>query len=689
VDRSATTDPLVGQLLDGRYRVGARIARGGMATVYEATDLRLDRMVAIKVMPHALADDENFSQRFVREARAAARLTHPNVVAVYDQGDDGGTLFLAMEYVAGRHTLRDLIRDEAPLPPRRALALLEEILKAIAAAHESGIVHRDVKPENVLITPRGQIKVADFGLARAISSATTATATGGVLMGTVSYLPPELVTDGAADARSDVYSLGVLLFEMLTGRKPHTGDSPIQIAYKHVHDDVPAPSAFVPDIPPYLDAYVARATSRQRDLRPADAHVMLQQLRRVRHALDNNVLDDQELTDDLTPTIAIARAPEQEFDLPPGLFDGVEAGAPEAAALGSADEVFDFARYDDFGPGRHPGPDFMPAGGSVDHTLVVGSGGHAVGPATSATVTAPPPKRPRRKKGGWIAFLLILLLAAGAALGGWWYGVGRFKETPDVISLSQQAAKTRVENAGLTFAVASAAYSEKVPPGHVISTDPGAGDNVERGGTVTAVISKGPERHDVPDLAGKTESEAITAINAASLTVATPQRRWSETVDKGVVISFTPKAGTSLKRAAPVHLVVSKGPRPIRIGNWTGKSGDDAEAALKEAGFDVSRTDEYNDTVAAGSVISQTPHAGRGYSGDEIRLVVSRGPHLVEVPDVTSYGVEAAQEKLTEAGFRVTVLHNEPYFGLGFVVNQSPGGGDMAPYQSMIKVYIA
>nr|MBA2560568.1 serine/threonine protein kinase [Propionibacteriales bacterium] len=257
-----------------------------MATVYEATDLRLDRTVAVKVMPHALADDEDFSQRFVREARAAARLTHPNVVTVYDQGDDNGVLFLAMEYVGGRHTLRDVIRDDAPLSPTRALTLLEEILKAIAAAHESGIIHRDIKPENVLIDLRGQLKVADFGLARAISSSTAATATSGILMGTVSYLPPELVTDGTADARSDVYALGVLAFELLTGTKPHAGDNPIQVAYKHVNNDVPAPSSLVDSIPPYLDAFVARATSRRRDLRPADAHVMLQQLRRVRHALD-------------------------------------------------------------------------------------------------------------------------------------------------------------------------------------------------------------------------------------------------------------------------------------------------------------------------------------------------------------------------------------------------------------------
>ncbi len=700
MDRSATTDPLVGQLLDGRYRVGERIARGGMATVYEATDLRLDRLVAIKVMPHALAEDETFSQRFVREARAAARLTHPNVVAVYDQGDDHGTLFLAMEFVAGRHTLRDLIRDEAPLPPARALSLMEEILKAIAAAHESGIIHRDVKPENVLINPRGQVKVADFGLARAISSATTATATGGVLMGTVSYLPPELVTDGAADARSDVYSLGVLLFEMLTGRKPHAGDSPIQIAYKHVHDDVPAPSSFVPDVPPYLDAFVARATARQRDLRPADAHVMLQQLRRVRHALDNGVIDDQELTDDLTPTIAISAHPEDDLQLPPDLFEGAEAVTMVRSA---DDDVFDFARFDDFDTPPKSGS--VPAAVAVDRTAVVGQSTRTND--TIETPTAPPvppdargtgspleppaaatPARPRRRKGGLIAFVLVLLLAAAAAMGGWWYGVGRFKSTPDVISLTQSAAQAQVAKAGLTFQVSSSAYSEKIAAGHVLSTDPGPGDRVVRGGVVKAVISKGPERHDVPDVLGEREPVAIAAIKAASLTPAEPKRVWSETVDKGDVISVTPTAGTPVKRATDVQLVVSRGPKPIRIVDYTGQSASQAQTELSDLGFKVRTRETYNDNVAKGLVIRQSPKSGQGPAGTVIRLVASKGPHLVKVPDVDAYGVSEAETALKGAGFTVEVTQNQPYFGLGFVVSQSPSAGQLAPFGSTVTIEI-
>lgn len=672
MDRT-TADPLEGQLLDGRYLVGPRIARGGMATVYEGTDLRLDRRVALKVVPESLSHDEVFAQRFVREARAAARLTHPNVVAVYDQGDDRGTLFLAMEFVPGRHTLRDVVRDEAPLPPTRALSILEEVLKAIAAAHEAGIVHRDVKPENVLIDPRGQIKVADFGLARAISSATSATATGGVLMGTVSYLPPELVVDGSADARSDVYALGVLLFEMLTGVKPHTGDSPIQVAYKHVHEDIPAPSTVVGGIPPYIDAFVARATSRQADLRPADGHVMLQQLRRVRHALDDGVLDDHELTEDLTPTVPVGAGGPRPAPVPPPI--GV---AP------SADDVFDVAAYDDF---RDAPP-------HSERTLVVGETRPEPAPAPPAapprqpvpsTAPRPPAKRGRR---GWVAFLVVLLLAVGAAAAGWWYGVGRFESTPNVVNMDQAAAKDKIEAAGLEFKISDTAYSETVDAGDVISTDPGPGDDVLKDGTVTAVVSRGPERHAVPDVEGLSLDDATARITGSSLTVGDVRREYNDDVAKGHVISFSPKVGTELRRDDEVSLLVSRGPVPIDVVDYTGQAADDAESALSDAGFDVNRVERYNDDVAAGVVVRQTPHRGTGFAGDTIKLVVSLGPHLVEVPDVMAAGTADATDELEAAGFNVDVEHSSLYVGLEYVVDQSPNGGEMAPFGSTVVITI-
>src|SRR3954462_13442362 len=299
-------DPLTGHLLDGRYRVGQRIARGGMAVVYEALDVRLDRVCAVKTMHRSLGDDEQFAERFKREARAAARLSHPNVVNVFDQGEDpdveGGTLYLVMELVPG-HTLRDLIRAEAPMPPAQALALLEPVVSALAAAHRAGVIHRDIKPENVLIADDGQVKVADFGLAKAVSADTQHTATGGVIIGTVSYLAPELVVDGTCDARADVYAAGVVLYELLTGEKPHDGESPIAIAYKHVHEDVPAPSALAPGIPAYVDALVARATARERSLRPSDAAVLLHQVHRVAQSLADGVREHPELAADPAPML--------------------------------------------------------------------------------------------------------------------------------------------------------------------------------------------------------------------------------------------------------------------------------------------------------------------------------------------------------------------------------------------------
>ena len=309
VERDAS-DPLVGRLLDQRYRIGPRIARGGMASVYEATDIRLDRVVAVKIMHPGLGDDGEFAARFVREARAAARLSHPNVVAVFDQGDEHGTVFLAMEYVPG-HTLRDVIRKESPMAPAKALALLDPVLNALGAAHKAGLIHRDIKPENVLIADDGRVKVADFGLAKAINSETQHTATGGVLIGTVSYLAPELVVDGNADARADVYAAGVVLYELLTGRKPHEGDSPIAVAYKHVHEDIPPPSAVVPGLPAYVDALVARATARDRSHRPADARVLLHQVHRVKQALDEGVMEDPELYADLVLPRTISTGTDQ------------------------------------------------------------------------------------------------------------------------------------------------------------------------------------------------------------------------------------------------------------------------------------------------------------------------------------------------------------------------------------------
>jgi serine/threonine-protein kinase len=305
---------------------------------------------------------------------------------------------------------------------------------------------------------------------------------------------------------------------------------------------------------------------------------------------------------------------------------------------------------------------------------------------------APPPtgapRRRGRKRAGWVAFFVVLLLAASAAVAGWYYGAGRYQSTPNVIGMSQASAAAKLRTSGLTLNVTSTAYSETVPDGELISTDPGPGQDVTKGGTVRAVISKGPERHNVPDVSGLSESEAVDALRARFLTVAPPTRAWSDTVPAGSVVSFIPKADTPLRRGGLVHLVISRGPRPIKIPNYIHKDASDARTALEALGFVVDPVPRYNDDVPAGSVVWQSPHDGTGARGDHIRLVVSEGPHLVKVPDVTQFGVAAAEDALTADGFQYDVQKNTPSFGLGFVVSQTPNGDSMAPYGSTVTIYI-
>ncbi len=653
MDRSA--DALIGRVLDGRYRVGPKIARGGMATVYEATDLRLDRTVAVKVMHEALADDEEFVNRFQREARSAARLAHHNVVAVFDTGDDNGTLFLVMEYVPGL-TLRDLIRKEAPMSPGKALAVIEPVLSALAAAHDAGILHRDVKPENVLLADDGRVKVADFGLARAINSDTQHTATGGVLIGTVSYLSPELVVNGKADARADVYAAGVLIYEMLTGHKPHQAESPIQVAYKHVHEDIPAPSASTRGIPPYVDALVARATARDPALRPADARVLLHQVRRVRHALDHGVTHDAELLADLTPTTPFGTRGTPTGELPAQIIE------PQEIAALTHEDVYDQERDV---PGLLPPP-------------------HRQRPTPRPT---PPPVR-RHSRRGKVMLVVVLVLALLAALAGWYFGIARYTSTPGVLNLTEGAARVKLDQAGLGMKVEDHAFSETVSKGYVIETDPDPGDRVLEDGTVGAVISLGPERHKVPDVRNKSLDDAQMALDDAKLAYGDAVNRYHEKIAEGRVITTDPAPGTALRRNTAVDVVVSKGPRPIRVPDFTGKPAARAETVLEDRGFEVDTTEVNSDTVPTGRVISQSPDSGTGQKGDVISLVVSKGPVMVEVPDVVRMGLDEARSRLEGAGFRVVVRQSSLYIGVQYVVSTNPKGGTTAPKGSTVFVSV-
>lgn len=660
-------DPMIGRVLDGRYRVGPRIARGGMAVVYEAIDLRLDRTVAIKVMHAGLADDDAFVARFAREARSAARLAHHNVVAVFDQGDDNGTLFLVMEYVAGI-TLRDLIRKEAPMAPARALALLDPVLMALSAAHQAGMIHRDVKPENVLLSDDGGpegVKVADFGLARAVNAETQHTATGGVLIGTVSYLAPELVTEGRAGTRADVYAAGVLLYEMLTGSKPHQADSPIQIAYKHVHEDIPAPSASAPGIPAYVDALVARATARDPSIRPADAGVLLHQVRRVRQALDHGVVDDPELTADLVPPRV---GPEGTDEIPIG---DSELTAHLPAQIIDPSQPGAVAAY-----GTAPGDDMFDVADAVGRSHQVRPAAPVLRPPAEATGNRPtPPYQPRRRRRGPLVIAALLVLALLGGLGVWYFGIARYTVTPGVIDLPQQSALTKLHKAGLKMKVSGHDYSETVAKGAVMGTDPDAGSRILKHGTVDVVISRGPERHKVPSLKGMSLDQAQAAIQDASLSYGRALMQYSDKVPQGTVIRSDPKAGTEQRRDTAVDVTISKGPRPIKIPDFTGQSVARAEKRLSKLGFGVQTTSEYSDSVPSGKVVSQSPNSGTGHRGDDVTLVASKGPQLVVVPSLQAKSYDDAKSELKSLGLQAERRESPFYIGLNRVAHTSPAAG--------------
>ncbi len=662
------SDPLVGTVVDGRYRIGGRIARGGMASVYLAEDLRLDRQCAVKVMHPGLGDDEEFAARFVREARSAARLDHPNVVAVFDQGHDEGTVFLVMEYVAG-HTLRDVIRKESPMSPARALALVEPVLSALASAHRAGLIHRDVKPENVLIADDGRVKVADFGLAKAVSADTQHTVTGGVLIGTVSYLAPELVVDGRSDARADVYAVGVLLYELLTGSKPHEGESPIAVAYKHVHEDVPPPSRRAPGLPAYVDALVARATARDLDQRPADAGVLLHQLHRVAQALRDGVREDPELTNDLALRAGPAHPPvepvEIRYDTEPEPFDADEFAALMATDIASPAQA----------------PAAISRTTALDRRPVPP-------PPTVARITSA--RRPRRSRRGPILLILALLLAATAGVGAWWFGYERYTSTPGVLGMMANPAEKKLEAAGLDVTVGDPVYSETVPAGRVVAADPAAGSRILDGDSVTLTLSLGKERYDVPKTHGRSEDAAQDALLTAHLAFGKTIGRWSETVPKGTVLRSDPAAGATLRPGTVVDLIVSKGRKPLTVSNWTGKSFIEARTALERKGFEVTvGSEEYSDTIATGDVISQSPPDGTLFRGDEVTFVVSQGPELVEVPGgLVASGVNAARASLEERGFVVAIEHVDNYLGLGFVYSVDPGSGTDLPKGSTVTLWL-
>ncbi|MGW1272219.1 Stk1 family PASTA domain-containing Ser/Thr kinase [Streptomyces sp. NPDC002491] len=639
-------DPLVGQVLDGRYRVEARIAVGGMATVYRAVDTRLDRVLALKVMHPALAADAAFVERFIREAKSVARLAHPNVVQVFDQGADGSYVYLAMEYIAGC-TLRDVLRERGALQPRAALDILEPVLAALGAAHRAGFVHRDMKPENVLIGDDGRVKVADFGLVRSVD---TVTSTTGAVLGTVSYLAPEQIDQpGAADPRVDVYACGVVLYEMLTGDKPHEGDSPAIVLYKHLHEDVPAPSALVPGLPFELDELVASATARTPGVRPHDAVALLAQVREARAPLTEEQLDA----------------------LPPQALSGEHDNAEDRTSV-------------------------IPRSLTVPRPLPVNEDepvDDVVALNRTSRFQSPPPLPPRRRsvrpRRSLIALVTAVLLVLGVGAGVWYINSGQFTKVPSVLTQKEAEARKRLEAAGLEVGKVRHTYSDTAQRGTVTETDPGPGARIRKNDSVALTVSDGPEIVKVPDVQGAGLDKAQEQLKKDGLEPGLVTEEFSDDIARGAVISTDPEAGARRRAGAAISLVVSKG-KPIDVPDVLGDDLDDARAELEKAGLTVKvAAEQVNSGVDKGKVAAQTPKADSQLAeGDTVTLTVSKGPEMVEVPNVVGSSVDDAKSLLEQSGFQVD--EDRGLLGLfgDTVKKQSVEAGKSAPKGSTITITI-
>ena len=637
------TDPLIGLLVDERYRVTRRLARGGMATVYVAQDERLDRPVALKVMHPHLADSDAFVERFRREARSAARIVHPGVVSVFDQGVVTGQGFLVMELIDGTN-LRQLLRAQGAFTIPQALRYTTDTLEALRAAHRVGVIHRDIKPENILVPSDGPAKVTDFGLARAASEVSMSST--GNMLGTVAYIAPEIATTAEADARSDIYSVGIMLYEMLTGAVPWAGESPLQIASHHVSDDVPSPSAAQPWIPREIDDLVAALTAREPANRPADASDAIDLVARAAAAIPSNLAN-------------------RRAEVAPG----ERHRASETSALNTEIMSAQFTR---------PLP--SPASSSV--ALVHTSG------ATQAAQAASPPKKSARAA-AWIALVVLLLVVAGLGGRWWWteYGPGSYLTMPETTGRTLTDVQADLDALGLRTQVEEE-FSDDVDTGSVTRSDPEGGSSVHKRAEVQLYVSKGVDMKTVPEVTGKSQDEAQRSLTDAGLAVGAVTDAYSEDVPQGQVISQSVAAGTSLAHDSAVDIVLSKGREPLTVPTLSGLSASAAKSAIEDLGLVATPTEAYSDTVAEGQVISQQTREGSTlHRGDSVAYTVSKGPEKVAIPDVVGLQREEARSLLEGAGFTVK---EEAILGgfFGTVRSSDPAAGTMTKKGSTVTITI-
>jgi serine/threonine-protein kinase len=659
---TTVADTLIGTTIDGRYRITGRVARGGMATVYRATDERLERTVALKIIHPSQATNVHFVDRFTDEAKTIARLTHPNVVAVYDQGRHQGLPYLVMEFVQGR-TLRDLLSQRTRLSPVEALAILEQMLAAIAAAHRAGLVHRDVKPENVLVAeaPSGGVsdlvdavvKVADFGLARAIEASTVDDS--GQLMATVAYVAPELVQNGHADARTDVYSAGIVLFEMLTGRVPYDGTEPIEVAWQHVDNDVPAPSSIIRGLPTVLDQLVARATRRDAGSRPTDAGAFLTEVQTTRDGLGVTHVE----------TALMRQVPGA-----PGASDATRI----VPAIPSSDAT---AMVPPVPAGTAYQASHRPAWARLPEQAARTAGPHrrAAPPATGLSGFFEDRRR--------VVLTALIAVMALVVMGStWWVTLGRYTETPRLLTMSQDQATAYAKQEGFQIILGDGRYSETVAKGSVLEQNPGPQDKIVKGDSITVVLSLGPEVHPVPELEGQELAFAKAQLDALKLKFKQGKGQYSDTAPEGVVLSTDPKAGTELKPGETVTLVLSKGKAPITIPDLVGQNINEARRQLSERGLQVVENSAESDKPAD-EVIGQTPKPGTGVEKNaQVTLTISKGPAQIVLQDVTNQPCQQAAVALQQQGVQVQ-MSGDPN---ATARQMNPGPGTPVPPQSVVQL---
>jgi beta-lactam-binding protein with PASTA domain/tRNA A-37 threonylcarbamoyl transferase component Bud32 len=637
----SSSDTLINTLFDGRYRIVRKLGSGGMANVYLAEDEDLGRRVAIKILNERYANDDLFIERFRREAKSAAALSHPNIVSVYDRGEAEGTYYIAMEVIEGR-SLKELIMTRGPLPIAQALAYTHEILEALRFAHRHGIIHRDIKPHNILIGER--LKVTDFGIARAGASQMTEA---GSIMGTAQYLSPEQARGAPVTASSDLYSAAIVLYEMLTGKVPFTGDSAIEIAMKHLNDPPKPPSKIRPEIPEELDAVVLRALAKNPEDRYQTAEEFSEDLHRV----------------------------EAGLPLAPETSEAATALLAGAALVGD--------------------------GGSTE--VLAGTAVTTPGGPPPPTTRRPPPPygpgyydEPPRKRRRWVPWLLVALLLAAAGIAGW-YVFSQIQDqlaanepvaVPNVVGLREEAAVTLIQNAGLEPDVQRAANAD-AEKGRVFDQNPNPGNRIQKGDRVTLLVSIGPPKTSVPDVVGMNYGDAVQALNDVNLK-ATKHEVFSQK-PVGKVISQDPPAGEQVVEGTEIVLDVSRGAKQVAVPNVVGMSEDNATTTLQQAGFEVSSTSAPSDSTPEGIVSDQSPDGGtQATKGSTVAITVSSGPSTTTVPDEVGQDKQVAIDDLKANGFKVDVQNvacGDPNQD-NIVPDQDPAGGSDAPTGSTVNIFV-